>query len=95
MTTTIGLSDEQIEALGDEIDELRGRVIMDLGERDVDYIRRVIKAQRGLEVAGPRTTVRRLPAPPRGWAEPRRWRWPRSWTTWRSATTSCTASTTG
>jgi NADPH-dependent stearoyl-CoA 9-desaturase len=46
------LTPEQTQALGDELDELRGRIIMDLGERDADYIRRVIKAQRGLEVAG-------------------------------------------
>src|SRR6478609_691395 len=46
------LTDEQIEALGDELDELRGRVIMDLGERDANYIRNVIKAQRGLEIGG-------------------------------------------
>jgi len=44
------LTDVQIAALGDELDELRGRVIMDLGERDVTYIRRVIAAQRGLEI---------------------------------------------
>jgi fatty acid desaturase len=46
------LSPEQIEALGDELDELRGRLIADLGERDADYIRKVIKAQRALEVGG-------------------------------------------
>ena len=37
---------------GDELDAIRQRVIADRGERDADYIRRVIKAQRGLEVAG-------------------------------------------
>ena len=46
------LTPEQIEALGDELDELRSRVIADLGERDADYIRSVIKAQRALEVGG-------------------------------------------
>jgi NADPH-dependent stearoyl-CoA 9-desaturase len=46
------LTKEQIEALGDELDEIRGRVIMDLGERDADYIRAVIRAQRALEVSG-------------------------------------------
>jgi NADPH-dependent stearoyl-CoA 9-desaturase len=46
------LSPEQIEALGDELDELRGRLIADLGERDADYIRKVIKAQRALEIGG-------------------------------------------
>ncbi len=52
MNPRIELTDEQVEALGDELDELRGRVIMDLGERDLDYIRRVIKVQRALEVGG-------------------------------------------
>src|SRR5581483_11033600 len=46
------LTEEQIQALGDELDELRGRVIMDLGERDANYIRNVIKVQRGLEIGG-------------------------------------------
>ncbi|HWK16570.1 MAG TPA: fatty acid desaturase, partial [Solirubrobacteraceae bacterium] len=46
------LTDEQIDALGRELDELRNRVFSDLGERDAAYIRRVIKTQRGLEIAG-------------------------------------------
>jgi fatty acid desaturase len=46
------LTDEQIAALGDELDELRGRLIMDLGPRDAEYIRRIIKLQRALEVTG-------------------------------------------
>jgi len=46
------LTDQQTEALGRELDELRNRVIADLGERDVRYIRNVIKAQRGLEISG-------------------------------------------
>jgi fatty acid desaturase len=46
------LTPEQVEALGDELDELRGATIMDLGERDAEYIRRIIKAQRALEIAG-------------------------------------------
>ena len=33
------LTAEQIEALGHELDELRNRVLADLGERDADYIR--------------------------------------------------------
>ncbi len=47
-----GLTPGQIEALGSELDELRNRIFADLGERDAEYIRRIIKAQRGLEVAG-------------------------------------------
>jgi linoleoyl-CoA desaturase len=46
------LNDEQIEALGRELDELRNRIRADLGERDVEYIRRIIKTQRGLELLG-------------------------------------------
>jgi fatty acid desaturase len=46
------LTPEQTEALGDELDELRGRLIADLGERDANYIRKVIKAQRALEIGG-------------------------------------------
>jgi linoleoyl-CoA desaturase len=52
MSPRVNLDQEQLEALGDELDELRGRVIMDLGQHDLDYIRRVIKVQRALEVSG-------------------------------------------
>ena len=48
----IQLTAEQLDAFGVELDAIRQRVIDDRGERDVAYIRRVIKAQRGLEVAG-------------------------------------------
>jgi linoleoyl-CoA desaturase len=51
-TTRPTLTPEQTEQLGAELDALRDRVVADLGERDVEYIQRVIKAQRGLEVAG-------------------------------------------
>jgi fatty acid desaturase len=47
-----GLSDEEIEQLGREIDALRERVLADLGQRDVDYIRRIVRLQRRLELAG-------------------------------------------
>jgi fatty acid desaturase len=46
------LNPEQIETLGRELDELRNRTLADVGERDADYIRRMIRAQRGLEIAG-------------------------------------------
>ena len=49
---TITLTPERIEQLGDELDELRGRALADLGETDARYIRSVIKAQRALEIAG-------------------------------------------
>ncbi|MDQ6606919.1 MAG: acyl-CoA desaturase [Actinomycetota bacterium] len=51
-TTHPELTEAQIEALGNELDELRNRVRADLGERDAEYIRRMIAAQRGLEVTG-------------------------------------------
>ncbi len=46
------LTPEQVEELGRELDALRNRVVADLGERDANYIRAVIKAQRALEVTG-------------------------------------------
>jgi fatty acid desaturase len=46
------LTPEQVEALGRELDELRNRVLADLGERDATYIRRMIRTQRGLEITG-------------------------------------------
>ena len=53
MTTTIPeLTPAQIESFGEELDAIRLRVVADLGERDSTYIRKVIRAQRGLEVAG-------------------------------------------
>ncbi len=54
-TTTenqIPLTPEQIESFGEELDAIRRRVLADRGERDADYIRKVIRAQRGLEAAG-------------------------------------------
>jgi NADPH-dependent stearoyl-CoA 9-desaturase len=46
------LTPEQLDAFGRELDAIRERVIADLGERDAAYIRRIIKAQRGLEIGG-------------------------------------------
>lgn len=46
------LSSEQTESLCRELDAIRERVLEDLGERDADYIREVIRAQRGLELVG-------------------------------------------
>ncbi|MFC8042778.1 fatty acid desaturase family protein [Nocardia sp. NPDC057353] len=46
------LSPEDIEEIGRALDELRDRVTADLGERDREYLYKVIKAQRGFEVAG-------------------------------------------
>src|SRR3954447_12086362 len=46
------LTQDQLEAFGRELDEIRARTVADLGTRDADYINKVIRAQRGLEVAG-------------------------------------------
>ena len=46
------LTPEQLESFGAELDTIRQRILADRGERDADYIRKVIRAQRGLEVAG-------------------------------------------
>jgi linoleoyl-CoA desaturase len=47
---TAHLSAEQVEALARELDELRQQVFDSRGERDANYIRTVIKWQRGLEM---------------------------------------------
>lgn len=41
-----------LDEFGRELDTIRQRVLDDLGERDAEYIRRIIKAQRILEVSG-------------------------------------------
>jgi len=46
------LTPAQIDAFGEELDELRRRTVADLGERDREYLEKVVRAQRGLEVAG-------------------------------------------
>jgi fatty acid desaturase len=46
------LTPEELEAFGAEMDAIRARVLDDLGERDLTYIRTVVKAQRGLAAAG-------------------------------------------
>jgi linoleoyl-CoA desaturase len=52
-TTRPGALDpEQLESFGEELDAIRNRLLADRGKRDADYIRRVIRAQRALEVAG-------------------------------------------
>ncbi|MGN0117352.1 MAG: acyl-CoA desaturase, partial [Streptomyces albidoflavus] len=47
---TAHLTAEQIEELGRELDAIRDEVIADRGEKDAAYIRRVIAAQRRLEL---------------------------------------------
>ncbi|MFD2422156.1 fatty acid desaturase family protein [Amycolatopsis pigmentata] len=46
------LTPEQIDEFGRAMDEIRQRVVADLGKADVDYIQNVIKTQRGLEIVG-------------------------------------------
>src|SRR5688572_18935926 len=65
---TIGLeymTYEQLEDFGRELDAIRQSVLDDLGQEDADYIRNVIKAQRGLEVAG--RALMYLPFIPPAW----------------------------
>ncbi|TMB90079.1 MAG: acyl-CoA desaturase [Chloroflexi bacterium] len=53
MTSTLArLTPNEIDAIGRELDAIRDEVIADRGERDARYIRRVIRAQRGLEIGG-------------------------------------------
>lgn len=46
------LTPEQVDEIGQVLDELRDRVVADLGQRDRDYIYSVITAQRSFEIAG-------------------------------------------
>ena len=46
------LTSEDLEAIGRELDAIRDDVVADLGEDDAKYIRKVIGAQRALEVTG-------------------------------------------
>ncbi|GAB3485951.1 fatty acid desaturase family protein [Amycolatopsis cihanbeyliensis] len=46
------LTPEQVEEFGREVDELRQRIVSDLGKEDVDYIQNMIRTQRALEVVG-------------------------------------------
>ena len=46
------MSREDLEAFGSELDGIRQRVLDDLGQKDADYIRRVIKVHRAFEVLG-------------------------------------------
>jgi fatty acid desaturase len=46
------LTRAQVEELGDRLKAIYDRVCADRGQRDADYIRKVIRAQRSLEVGG-------------------------------------------
>ncbi|HNO39905.1 MAG TPA: acyl-CoA desaturase, partial [Marmoricola sp.] len=45
-------TNEQLAEFGAEMDRIRHRVIAEIGEEDAEYIRKVVAAQRGFEVAG-------------------------------------------
>ena len=47
-----GLTQEQLDELGRAFDDIRERVLNDLGDEDAHYIRNVVRAQRAFEVAG-------------------------------------------
>ncbi len=58
-----GLTPDQVEALGRELDAIRQDVLDSRGERDAAYIRRVVKAQRLLELGSRAALLRsRRPA---------------------------------
>jgi NADPH-dependent stearoyl-CoA 9-desaturase len=47
-----GLDEDQLADLARDLDALRSEVVADLGQRDLDHIRGVIRLQRSLEVTG-------------------------------------------
>ncbi|QUD81436.1 acyl-CoA desaturase [Gordonia polyisoprenivorans] len=49
---TVTLSYEQVEQLGRDLDEIKARVVADLGTKDREYLYSIIRTQRGLEFAG-------------------------------------------
>jgi NADPH-dependent stearoyl-CoA 9-desaturase len=49
---TVQLDNEQAEALCRELDTIRQRVLAELDAHDADYMRKMIRAQRGLELTG-------------------------------------------
>lgn len=51
-TAPVVLTHDQVEEIGRELDALRDRTVADLGAEDREYIYKIIKAQRGFEVAG-------------------------------------------
>jgi fatty acid desaturase len=50
--STVTLTEQQIDDLGRELDDLRQRTVEKLGKEDRDYIYNIVKAQRALEVTG-------------------------------------------
>ena len=52
LAATKRLTAEELDRFGEEMDAIRQRVLADLGEADATYIRKVVKVQRGFEIAG-------------------------------------------
>ncbi|MDF1820227.1 MAG: acyl-CoA desaturase [Alcanivoracaceae bacterium] len=48
----VNMTDEQLQAFGQEIEAIRERIMNSLGEKDARYIRRMIKTQRWMEIGG-------------------------------------------
>jgi linoleoyl-CoA desaturase len=48
----VNMTDEQLQAFGEEIEAIRERIMNSLGEKDARYIRRMIKTQRWMEIGG-------------------------------------------
>ena len=48
----VTLTRSQVDAFGREIDALREEIMADLGEQDARYIRRLVRTQKGMELAG-------------------------------------------
>ncbi len=81
------LTEEQIEQLGREFDELHEQVKADLGDRDATYIRSMIAMQRRLALLGRGALIASRWRVPWRWGR-ERWVWRRSWRTWRSGSRS-------
>jgi len=58
------LSDTDAEAFGRALDQIREQVIASRGAKDADYIRRIIKLQRGLDLGGRALIYAGIVAPP-------------------------------
>jgi NADPH-dependent stearoyl-CoA 9-desaturase len=56
-TADAHLTDEQVEAIGAELDAIRAEVVGSLGERDARYIQKVVAVQRALEIGGRATLL--------------------------------------
>ena len=50
--TEVNLTREQVETIGRELEELRARIMADVGESDREYLYKIIRTQRGLEIGG-------------------------------------------